>query len=59
MNNKGPNNNSNIGMNTTANTFYHLSYLIGLMEEIFWHDCTFGKQVWDRLQNKTEFVQIA
>ena len=29
------------------------------MEDIFWHDCTFGKQVWDRLQNETEYVQIA
>ena len=30
-----------------------------ILEDIFWHDCTFGKQVWDRLQNETEYVQIA
>ena len=29
------------------------------MEDVFWHDCIFGKQVWDCLQNKTEHVQIA
>ena len=29
------------------------------MEDIFWHDCIFGKQVWEYLQNETKHAQIA